>query len=244
MTNRIAKCGCDCFNCPTYKDNIRTMENRRNCSSGWKKFLNINLSLEKLRACDGCSINDSERKTYYVNCKIRKCAMINNIENCAFCIGFPCDELIKAHRVQKITNRDVYIKTTGKGISENDYRLFIEPYTGLHHQNKIRQTCSDKDFKDYKKFSSKAKFAHFDNINGKQESLKKIYLMLTSICIEKNISYAKLHTLESKREKLMKILWAIGCFGTLNMESNYIELDGNTFMSQKIHGMYNTLLNI
>lgn len=38
MTNNIAKCGCDCFNCPTYRDNIRTKESRQNCSTGWAKY--------------------------------------------------------------------------------------------------------------------------------------------------------------------------------------------------------------
>ena len=118
MKNNIAKCGCDCYNCSTYKENIRTNEDGNKCSAGWEKFLDIKLSPEKLRLCDGCSVPDSERKTYYLNCKIRKCAMINEIENCAFCAGFPCDELLKAHSIQKINNRDDFIKKTGKEISE------------------------------------------------------------------------------------------------------------------------------
>ena len=51
----------------------------------------------------GAQSSDSERKTYYLNCKIRKCAMINAIDNCAYCNGFPCEELLKAHSVQQIT---------------------------------------------------------------------------------------------------------------------------------------------
>jgi hypothetical protein len=71
-----------------------------------------------LRACDGCSIPDPDRKIYYLNCRIRKWAMINGIENCAYCKGFPCDELIKAHSVQQITNREEFKIETGKEISE------------------------------------------------------------------------------------------------------------------------------
>jgi hypothetical protein len=37
-----------------------------------ERFLNIKLSPEKLRACDGCSIPDPDRKIYYLNCRIRK----------------------------------------------------------------------------------------------------------------------------------------------------------------------------
>ena len=109
---------------------------RRICSSGWEKYLNIKLSPEKLRACDGCSIADPERNIYYLNCRIRKCAMINGIENCAYCSGYPCEELTKTHSVQKIYNREDFIKKTGKEITETDYRRFIEPYAGLCHLNK------------------------------------------------------------------------------------------------------------
>jgi hypothetical protein len=244
MINNIAKCGCDCFNCPTFKENIRTIENRRKCSSGWENFLKIKLSPEKLRACDGCSIADSERKTYYLNCKIRKCAMVNEIENCAYCNGFPCDELLKAHSVQQITNRDEFIKNTGKKISEPDFKFFIEPYAGLNRLNKIRKTLADKDFKDIKSFSSKIKFADYKTTTKGQETLKKIYSLLTTICVEKNIPYARLQAIEYKREQFIKILWAVGCFGVYNKPSGYIELDSNTFMTQKIHGMfYNVLID-
>lgn len=38
-------------------------------------------------------------------------------------------------------------------------------------------------------------------------------------------------------------MWAVGNFGVFNKSNGYIELDSNTFMSQKIHGMfYNVLL--
>ncbi len=173
MTNDIAKCGCDCINCPTYKENVSTIDNRRKCSSGWEKFLEIKLSHEKLRACDGCSITDSERKTYYLNCKIRKCAMINAIDNCAYCKGFPCEELLKAHSVQQINSREEFIKKTGKEISEQDYKYFVEPYAGLNRLNQKRQTLLIKILKDFKTFSTKIKFADFNSAADGQESLKR-----------------------------------------------------------------------
>jgi len=168
--------------------------------------------------------------------------MINGLENCAFCAGFPCDELVKVHSIQQVNNRDEYIKKTGKEISETDYRLFVEPYAGLYHLNKIRETISDRDIKDYKRFSTNVSFARIDISKASQESLLKIYLLLTTLCIEKEISYARQQTLETKRERLLKLLWATCNFGTINVDMDCIELDSNTFMSQKIHGMYDTLL--
>lgn len=242
MIKNPGKCGCDCFNCPTYKNNIKTIEDRQKCSSGWSKFLKIKLSPEKLRACDGCSVPDSERKVYYLNCKIRKCAIMNEVENCAYCSGFPCDELLDVHSLQKIKNREDYTKTTGKEISETDFRYFIEPYAGLIRLNQIRQSISEKEIKDYKKFSARIKFAQPANASLNGEILTKIYLLLTSVYIEKNISFARNITMERKREQLLKILWTAFYFGTLNSEKDCIELQSQTLLSQKIIGMHNKLL--
>jgi hypothetical protein len=170
--------------------------------------------------------------------------MINEIENCAYCKGFPCEELLKAHSVQQISNRDEFIKKTGKEISEQDYRLFIEPYAGLYRLNQIRQNIDDKDFKDFKNFSIKIRFADFNSAFDGQESLKRIYSILTTICVEKNIPYARLQAIEYKREQFIKILWVVGNFGIYNKSHGYIEIDSNTIMTQKIHGMfYNVLLD-
>lgn len=236
MNISIGKCGCSCADCPTYKLNLKTIGGRKKCSAGWEKYLGIKLSPQKLRACDGCSIPDSKRKTYYLNCKIRKCAIINEVENCAYCTAFPCNELLNAHSLQNISSRNEYIKKTGKEISAGDYRNFIEPYTGLFRLKKIRTALSEKDLKEYKKFSTKDDFAPSAE---KQEQLKILYSILTALFAEHNVSYAKLQTLEKKREQIMKILWTIGFYGVFKKDS--LELDAKTFLSQKITGMYNYL---
>ncbi|MBN2350705.1 MAG: DUF3795 domain-containing protein [Bacteroidales bacterium] len=241
MNNTLAKCGCDCINCPTYRENVKTSEDRKKCSTGWERFLKIKLSPEKLRACDGCSIPDLQRKTYYLNCRVRKCAIINEMENCAYCTGFPCNELLEVHSLQKISNREDFIKTSGKEISASDYRYFIEPYAGLVHLNRIRQTLTVNDYKDYKRYSPKTGFADF-NQSGLQENLIKIHKLLTSLYVEENISYARLQTVENKRERILKILWTIGLYGTYNKNLKCIELDAKTFMNQKVHGMYKSLI--
>jgi len=235
-------CGCDCFNCPTYRENIKTSQERRNCSAGWEKYLNIKLSPEKLRPCDGCSIPEKERKTFYLNCAVRKCAMVNEIENCAFCAGFPCDELLKIHSIQGISSREEFIRKTHIDISEKDYRFFVEPYTGLQRLNKIRQTLVRKNFKEFKKFSTKEKFSPFGDFNGRREVLQKIYSLLASVCVEKDISFARLLHLQREREQLMKILWAAGCYGTYHWDGDCIELGSKAYLAQKIQGLYPALL--
>jgi len=46
--------------------------NRERCSRGWEKYLNIRLSAEKLRPCDGCDVPDDDRKVFCFNCGVRR----------------------------------------------------------------------------------------------------------------------------------------------------------------------------
>jgi len=241
MINTIAKCGCDCFNCPTYKDNLLTFDDRVRCSTGWHKHLNLNLKPEKIRTCDGCSIPDAHRKIYYLNCKVRRCAITNGFDNCAFCQGFPCEELSEVHSIQRIKNRKEFIEKSGKVISEKEYRRFIEPYTGINHLFKIRQKLTNSDIKKYKTYS----FSQFSNssnkFSGKREEFSKITSLLSKICIEDNMSYARFLSQKERRRKMMKILWTMGIYGKFGNSNSYIELDSKTFLAQKIISIHSVL---
>jgi hypothetical protein len=243
--NNIGKCGCDCTNCPTYKDNIKTMQERIKCSAGWSKYLNIKLSPEKLRACDGCSLPDSERKIYYLNCTVRKCCMENNIKNCASCKLYPCDELKNVHSIVNIRTKEEFTSKTGKSITNEDYMIFIEPYAGIKHLNEIRNNIQKSEIKDYKKYSVKIKFEDFPGSltnNNEINSLKRIYTFLTSIGVQKDISYARYLAVKKRREMLLNIIWVMALFGEFKeTNSSFLELDAKTFLSQKVYGMYNKL---
>ena len=244
MNNNIGKCGCDCTNCPTYKENIKTIEERINCSSGWSKYLNIKLSPEKLRACDGCSLPDSDRNIYYLNCTIRKCCMENDFKNCAYCNLYPCDELKNVHSIVNIHTKEEFTDNTGKSITNDDYMIFVEPYTGIKHLNEIRNNIRKSEIKDYKKYSVKIKFADFPQKIKKSDidSFRRIYSFLTTIGVQKDISYARYVTVKKRREILLKIIWVIALLGEFKeTNSSFLELEGKTFLSQKVYGMYDKL---
>ncbi len=244
MNNNTGKCGCDCTNCPTYRENIKTVEERIRCSTGWSKYLNIKLSPEKLRACDGCSLPDSDRKVYYLNCAIRKCCMENDIKNCAYCNLFPCDELKNVHSIVNIKTKEEFTANTGKSITNDDYMIFVEPYAGIKHLDEIRKNIQKSEIKDFKKYSVKIKFANFPQriTNREIDSLRRIYSFLTSIGLQKDISYARYLAEKKRREILLKIIWVIALFGEFKEpNSSFLELDGKTFLSQKVYGMHEKL---
>lgn len=239
MALSIGKCGCDCPHCPTYKDNIRTAEQRKWCSAGWTKHIGIKLSPEKLRPCDGCSLPDAERKTIYLNCRVRKCAVINGVDNCAWCTAFPCDDLLHIHSLQQVSGREDFMKK-GKQISETEYLAFIEPYTGLKRLQRVRDGLYETDLKAFKKFSSKTRFAAFKNGNGTSRIL---YSLLTSVAAAENVPYARMLALEKKRDQLIRILWTMALLGNFREERQALELDAATYLSQKINGMYPALVD-
>jgi hypothetical protein len=244
----IAKCGCNCTICPTYKNNIQTLEQRRRCSSGWQRFLGIRLSPEKLRACDGCSLPDSDRNTYYLNCKVRKCCIENGIDNCAYCSAFPCKELETVHSIQTIQSKDDFTSLMGIDIDEADFQRFIEPYAGLKHLNDIRKHFKESEIVEYKRFQVQSRINDFPDgsmmdIPVKQ-GLKRIYQLISTMALCSNVSYAESLTLHTKREQLLKILLAFGVYGQAGKaEKDFLELDAEVYASQKLPGMYNRLLD-
>ena len=248
MNASIAKCGCNCATCPTYKNNVQNTEQRKICSLGWEKYLNIRLSPEKLRACDGCDLPDNERKNYYLNCKIRKCCIENEMENCAYCSIFPCKELESVHSMQLIHTKDDFVSLTGRSINETEFLKFIEPYAGLKHLMDIRKNLYKSEIKDFKKFTFKNKSCKFpEDILLTDETgahgLKRIYDLVTSLAIRADVSYAEYLTLRTKREHLLKMLMSFGIFGVIVKAGNdYLELDGEIYSAQKLPGMYHKLL--
>lgn len=51
------------------------------------------LSQQIICDCDGCKIFDGRLFTGCTSCEIRKCAIDNNLANCAYCSNYSCDKL-------------------------------------------------------------------------------------------------------------------------------------------------------
>jgi hypothetical protein len=242
----IAKCGCNCTTCPTYKDNLKDIDDRKKCSEGWEKYLNIKLGPEKLRLCDGCSIPDDKRKIFYLNCVVRKCAMKNGIENCAYCSAFPCEEVENIHEIQKPDTVQKIINKLGKPIEKKEYLDFIEPYEGVKHLNEIRKDLSSNEIIEFKKFSITPKtfpFPSKEPIKDRETvKYKQIHTILSNIEVFEDIPYARFLKLQKSRDNILKLLWAFGSIGDLN--NDFLLLQGKDYLEQKINGFYFKALNI
>jgi hypothetical protein len=124
---------------------------------------------------------------------------------------------LEAHSVQKIKEPYDFSRIYGKEISDRDYKEFIEPYTGLNHLSKIRQKLSEIDIREYKKYSLWSSSSSSGIHKGEHEPLFMLSSVLSRICNERSVSYARLLTLKDRRKKIMKILWVLGIYGKVNL---------------------------
>lgn len=86
-------CGLDCQKCEAYiatknNDNVQ----REKIAKKWSDTYKADIKPEHIN-CTGCK-SDGQKFYYTENlCKVRQCASSKNIENCAGCKQFACEDL-------------------------------------------------------------------------------------------------------------------------------------------------------
>jgi len=245
MANFIAKCGTDCSKCPSFNVNLKSIEDRKRCSSGWEKYLGIRLKPEKLRSCDGCSIPDKKRKYYYINCRVRKCAELNGVKNCAHCSAYPCQDVRTIHNIQEPDARENIETRIGNKIPRKDYLAFIEPYEGIKHLDEIRKMLRSDEIIEMIPVSKKSTTIPFPEkiLSGKKEKVayQKIHAIISSIETDENVSYARSFELNKNRKQLIKLLWAFGLYGETEKGENSAILNSEKYSEQKITTYYSKI---
>ena len=92
MSEMIAYCGLDCYQCGAF---VATRDNddakRREVAELWAKEFLPGLTAEDIN-CDGC-LTDGVLFSYCKDCKIRACAMDRGVVNCAYCEDYACGKL-------------------------------------------------------------------------------------------------------------------------------------------------------
>ena len=91
-------CGLSCSTCPIHlvtiePDPVIRSEKRvaiaKKCLDEYK----INLSVDDITDCDGCTHVNGRLFSGCVHCRIRPCAIQRGVINCAYCSDYPCDTL-------------------------------------------------------------------------------------------------------------------------------------------------------
>jgi hypothetical protein len=87
----IAYCGLDCIKCGAYiARRTNNDELRHETAARWNTEYSLGIKPEDIN-CDGCLTENIGHS----NCSIRVCARGKGLMNCAYCSGYPCQELQK-----------------------------------------------------------------------------------------------------------------------------------------------------
>jgi hypothetical protein len=98
MENMIAFCGLNCASCPIHvatleQDQTLKQSMRAAIAEQCSKYYNMNIQPEDVMDCDGCCADTGRLFSGCLECKIRKCALQKNIESCALCGEYTCNQL-------------------------------------------------------------------------------------------------------------------------------------------------------
>jgi bacterioferritin-associated ferredoxin len=101
LDKMTAYCGLSCGSCPIHlatfeQDKSLQQAMRETIAAQCSKLYDMNLQSGDITDCDGCRADTGRIFQGCLNCGIRKCAMLKNIESCAYCIDYAC-EMLKKH---------------------------------------------------------------------------------------------------------------------------------------------------
>lgn len=136
LDDAISLCGFNCGICPAYKPNLKSDEDRVKVDEGWKKFHRTRGWTYKEPYCEGC-FNTPENAPLWSNCPIRKCVLTNNVENCGYCLDYPCSRINNMiHATQLIAKR------TRENGTQDDFQKFALPHLSKSRLEEVHQKVS------------------------------------------------------------------------------------------------------
>lgn len=96
----IAYCGLACYSCPIHlatleKDLAKQIKMRKDIADQLSKIYGTTPKPEIITDCDGCKVNNGRLFTGCADCEIRKCAILKDMINCAYCSDYACNKLEK-----------------------------------------------------------------------------------------------------------------------------------------------------
>jgi len=100
MNETTGYCGLNCKTCiirlaTREKDEQKKYQMRVETARQIKERYGQECKPEDVNDCDGCKTDTGILFSGCNNCYMRKCASQKNIENCAYCDDYPCEELDK-----------------------------------------------------------------------------------------------------------------------------------------------------
>lgn len=98
MNDELSYCGLVCGTCPIYllteeQNEEKKRKMRIDIARQIKEHYGGQFDPEFVTDCDGCKTKGDRLFSGCKSCRIRKCASEKEIENCAYCSEYTCDNL-------------------------------------------------------------------------------------------------------------------------------------------------------
>ncbi|MFA5309740.1 MAG: DUF3795 domain-containing protein [Dehalococcoidales bacterium] len=89
----IVYCGLVCSECSAYIATVKNDDNlRRATAERWAKQYNIPVMKTSAINCTGC-VTKGVQMGHCATCQIRTCAEEKGLQNCGYCVTYPCAKL-------------------------------------------------------------------------------------------------------------------------------------------------------
>ena len=134
MSTITGRCGFRCDLCPAYTGNVHSPRDKQRVSDVWFTYYGFRIPPAQIH-CDGCRDESPDAARIDDKCKVRACTITRNLDTCANCPQYPCDELNS-----KIVTRSSVEAHTGAPVPDEDYKTFVQPYEADKVLNKIRES--------------------------------------------------------------------------------------------------------
>jgi hypothetical protein len=93
MDRMIAYCGLNCSECPTFlATRADDDQMREKVAAQWSKQFRMQFSVQDIN-CDGCKTENGRLFGHCKTCQIRACCAEKELETCAECRDYACDNL-------------------------------------------------------------------------------------------------------------------------------------------------------
>jgi hypothetical protein len=100
---QLAWCGLACVTCPIHLATLepdKTVQHsmRESIVAELARIYGMSIQAGGITDCDGCRAENGRLFSGCSECVIRKCTMHHDLENCAYCSQYACDNLIKHYQ--------------------------------------------------------------------------------------------------------------------------------------------------
>ncbi len=217
-----SKCGNICSSCPwgVWVRRNQTPEEWDSYAEDVKKYVGYSPTKNPCHGCQTPTENlakDVGFHNFLRGCDARKCAIHNDIRNCAYCSRYPC---VKIKSLNITISREAAEERIGESIPEDKYLAYVRVFEGMKNLDEIRSNLKSDQIQEVKTVERvSAKIVAFPEVTKKHMKYKSLHDSLTIVVTNElglidTDTVAGQEMLKKRRAVLLRLLWIVANYGT------------------------------